>query len=155
MSSRLEISQRTIFSTKRIWARLNTYYNKTTEKSLYTSAVRASMPMPRPEAVDNRRTIWVCSSASSFVCCHSNRLNSSSERTSNRRRRRSMSANSVANVLPVSNTFFVPFYINAQHTHTLTTNLPINYFVMIHLLDNNCTQVVSKERWIGFVRLKF
>ena len=56
-----------------------------------------------------------CSSASSCVCFSRIRLNSSSVRASNKRCRRSISAKRVANVLPVSSAFFVPF-LNLQRS---------------------------------------
>jgi len=59
--------------------------------------------------------LYCCSSASSFICSHSSRLKSFSVLAPSRRTRRSVSANSVANVLPVSSAFFVPFC--AKYTH--------------------------------------
>ena len=58
---------------------------------------------------DSLRSGWLCSSASSFVCSQSSFLKSSSECTDNSFWRRSISANNVANVRPVSSAFLVPF----------------------------------------------
>ena len=100
---------------------------KTTDNDKYYTGKnvrRADVPRPTGVGVDSSSfssaesslslrplepLLYCCSSASSFICSQSSRLKSFSVLAPSRRTRRSVSANRVANVRPVSSAFFVPF----------------------------------------------
>jgi len=79
--------------------------------ALFSTRGKASSAFCSRESCESFRREFPsdCSSASSFMCSRRSILNSASVRATSSLSRRSMSANNVANVRPVSSAFFVPF----------------------------------------------
>lgn len=98
--------------------------------------------------IETAERLWCCSSINSRVLLNRSCLNSCSVATSTSWRRRWWSANNVANVRPVSNAFFVPFYhLRSTKCFWFISNIQHDSFDVITSLAGQSISTKSWRSW--------